>query len=229
MRRALWLAVLVGAASTAAAQESQSQFLPEVDAFFKATPSGRILALGGGTLAQGASDDDNGYVGLYWDQHLSDRVSVRGGYRFQYTGGEPVQRDSRIQLSADLRFPVSWRLLATDRNMVELRWINGDPSQRYRNRLSVEREYVGLLGKAHTFVGSAEFFYDTRYDAWNHQEYTASVETLVSQRLQVELYYQRQNDSRSSPAHVNALGLTVTLFLDARKPAATGVVIDPGK
>lgn len=221
--------VFLAATVPALAQDSdtEAQFLPEVDAFFKVSPSNRILALASLTDVLDSSEKDF-EVGLFWDHRLSDRVNLRGGYRFKYSDppDEPIKRESRIQLSADLRFPISFRLLATDRNLVELRWIDGAPSQRYRNRLSLEREYIGLFGKAHTFVGSAEVFYDTRHHAWNRQEYTAAVQTLISQKLLVEIYYQRQNDSISSPHHVNVIGLTLQLFLDSRKPPA-GVVIGP--
>jgi uncharacterized protein DUF2490 len=226
MRSRLALAALLASVPAAAQDGTQSQFLPEVNAFFKVSPSGRILALASGTDDPDSSDDNEVQLGLFWDQRLGDRVGVRGGYRFRYTTSDPIQRESRIQLSADYRFPLARKLLATDRNMVELRWINGDPSQRYRNRLSLEREYIGPFGKAHTFVGAAEIFYDTRRHAWDRQEYTAAVQTLVSQKLLVELYYQRQETQGGPPTHVNAVGLTVQLFLDARRKASTGVVID---
>ncbi len=231
MRSRLALAALL-AALPAMGQDSdtQSQLLPELDAFFKVSSSSRILAVAALTrvLDPGGTDSE---AGLYWDHRLSDRVALRGGYRFKYSDppDDPISRESRVQLSADLRFPVGFKLLATDRNLVELRWINGDPSQRYRNRLSLEREFVGFLGKAHTFVAAAEVFYDTRHHAWSRQEYTAAVQTLVSQKLLVELYYQRQEDSKGSPRHVNAAGLTLQLFLDVRKAPAGDVVIQSGR
>ena len=231
LRGALALILLSAGAVFAFAQDSgtEGQFLPEIDAFFKISPSNRILALASGTefLDSGGEDFE---VGLFWDHRLNDRVSLRGGYRFKYSDPpeDPIKRESRVQLSADMRFPIGFKLLATDRNFVELRWIDGDPSQRYRNRLSLEREYIGLFGKAHTFVGAAEVFYDTRHHAWNRQEYTAAVQTLVSQKLLVEVYYQRQEDSISSPRHVNAVGLTLQFFFDARKPPG-GVVIGPSR
>ena len=230
MRGALVLILLSAGTVPAFSQDSdtQGQFLPEIDAFLKISSSDRILALASLTdvLDAGGTDFE---AGLFWDHRLSDRVALRGGYRFKYSdpADGPIRRESRVQLSADLRFPLAFRLLATDRNMVELRWIEGDPSQRYRNRLSLEREYIGLFGKAHTFVASAEVFYDSRHHAWNRQEYTGSIQTLVNQKLLVEIYYQRQEDSIGSPGHVNAVGLTLQLFLDARKPR-TDVVIGPG-
>jgi hypothetical protein len=227
MRSRLALAALLAAVSATGQDGTQSQFLPEVDTFFKLSPSDRILVLASATDVTDSTETDP-EVGLFWDHRVGDRVSLRGGYRFKYSDypGEPIRRESRIQLGADLRFPVARKVLATDRNLVELRWIDGDPSQRYRNRLTIEREITGLFGKAHTFVAAAEVFYDTRHHAWSREEYTASIQTLVNQRLLFEIYYQRQEDRFGSPHHVNALGLTVQLFLDARRKAPSGVVID---
>jgi hypothetical protein len=221
------LSVLVcaAAANVHAQSETQTQFFPEVDMFFKLNDSSRLLAVTSGTVAPEA-DDENAYVSLAWDHRISDRISVRGAYRFQYTWGDPVQRENRIQISGDYRFPIFYRLIATDRNMIELRWINGQPSQRYRNRLTLEREFVGLFGKAHTFSGAAEVYYDTRTEAWNYREYTATISTLLSQKVSLDVYYQRQDNTQLSPAHVNGVGFLLTLYLDLRKPQPTGVIIE---
>jgi hypothetical protein len=229
--RAVTLSAVVCAAAARplhAQSETQKQFFPEVDTFFKVNDSGRLLAVTSGTVASDVSQEE-AYASLGWDQRITDRFSVRGAYRFQYTWGEPVQRENRIQLSASLRFPLAFRLLGNVRSMVELRWINGTPSQRYRERLSVQREVIGLFGKAYTFSGSAEVYYSTKTDAWNYQEYTADVSTLLSQKVSLDLYYQRQNNSRSQPAHVNGIGLVATFYLDLRKPVPTGVIIESGK
>ena len=211
-----------------AQSETQTQFFPEVDTFFKLSDSSRLLAVESGTIAPEVSQE-NAYVSLGWDQRVTDRFSLRGAYRFQYTWGEPVQRENRIQLSGDVQFPLAFRLLGDARGMVELRWINGQPSQRYRIRAGLQREVVGIFGKAHTFSGTAEVYYNTTTDAWNYREYTADISTLLSQKASLDVYYQRQDNTRSSPAHVNGIGLVLTLYLDLRRPAPTGVIIDSGK
>jgi uncharacterized protein DUF2490 len=217
-----------GAEGVRAQSETQTQFFPEVDTFFKLSDSSRLLAVESGTIAPEVSEE-NAYVSLAWDQRVTDRFSLRGAYRFQYTWGEPVQRENRIQVSGDLQFPLAFRLLGNVRSMVELRWINGNPSQRYRLKADLQREVIGLFGKAHTFSGSAEVYYNTTTDAWNYREYTADVSTLLSQKVSLDVYYQRQDNTQSSPAHVNGVGLVLTLYLDLRKPAPTGVIIESGR
>ena len=58
----------------------------------------------------------------------------------------------------------------------------------------------------------AEFFYDSRYDAWNRQRYFVGIEWPLVRRSILDTYYCRQNDSRSSIAHVDAFGLALNLF-----------------
>jgi hypothetical protein len=226
--RVIVVAILVCAAvarTVRAQSETQTQFFPEVDTFLKLSDSSRILFVNSGTVASDP-DEENAYASLSWEKRITDRIGFRSGYLFQYTWGEPVQRENRIQVAFDFRIPLAFRMLVTDRSMGEFRWINGQPSQRYRNRLTVEREFVGLFGKAHTLSGSAEVYYDTRTHAWNYREYTADVSTLLSQKASIDVYYQRQDNTESSPAHVNGVGLVLTLYLDLRKPVPIGVVIE---
>ena len=58
----------------------------------------------------------------------------------------------------------------------------------------------------------AEFFYDSRCDAWSRQRYSFGVEWPIGKTPILDTYYSRQNDSRSSIAHVNAVGVVLTLF-----------------
>lgn len=228
-RIAVVTALVCAAARTVRAQsETQTQFFPEVDTFFKLSDSSRMLLVTSGTVASEV-DQENAYAELAWDQRITDRFSVRGAYRFQYTWGEPVQRENRIRLSGDVQFPLAFRLLGDVRSMVELRWINGQPSQRYRIRAGLQHEVTGLFGRAFNVSGTAEVYYNTTTDAWNYREYTADVSTLLSQKVALDVYYQRQDNTMSSPAHVNGIGLVLTLYLDTRKPAPTGVIIESGR
>jgi hypothetical protein len=59
---------------------------------------------------------------------------------------------------------------------------------------------------------NGELYYDTRYDIWNRNRYSVGVQAPAGTHLVLETYYLRQNDSRSSPPHVNAFGLTISLY-----------------
>lgn len=127
-----------------------------------------------------------------------------------------------------LRKLLPGELLLTDRNREEFRFITGDFSFRYRNRVTIEREFqvssVPLL-RARTITPyvSGEMFYDTRFDVWNRNRYAVGVvqslrrgpilrQLLPKRAINLDLYLMRQNDSRSSPGHVNALGAALILY-----------------
>jgi hypothetical protein len=59
---------------------------------------------------------------------------------------------------------------------------------------------------------SAEFFYDTRHETFNRTVFAAGIEWTFSARTVLEISYQRQNDTRSSPSAVNGFGLTLLLY-----------------
>jgi hypothetical protein len=59
---------------------------------------------------------------------------------------------------------------------------------------------------------SAEVFYDTRFGAWNRQRYQAGVEIELTEHVRIEPYYLRQEDQRSSPAHLDRIGLVLKFY-----------------
>ena len=58
----------------------------------------------------------------------------------------------------------------------------------------------------------AEAFYDTRFDTWNRALFQFGAEVELTKQWRLEPYYARQNDSRSSPASVNRVGLVLKYF-----------------
>jgi Protein of unknown function (DUF2490) len=110
-------------------------------------------------------------------------------------------------------------LLLSDRNREDFRFVNGDFSFRYRNRVTIEREFQ-LMKRTITPYASEEVFYDTRYSVWNRNRWAVGVQMSLRRgplrkMLQpkhqaiLDLYYMRQNDSRSDEPHVNAIGASL--------------------
>src|SRR6476659_8774410 len=58
------------------------------------------------------------------------------------------------------------KILVTDRNRIEFRWVNGDFHIHYRNSLFAERPFRINKYKISPFAG-AEPFWDQRYKQWN--------------------------------------------------------------
>ena len=109
-----------------------------------------------------------------------------------------------------------------DRNREEFRFVTGDYSFRYRNRLNVERD-VSLRGYRFTPYGQVELFFDSRSLSWSRNVYTGGIvfplsrpaeggvktKPTIRDRMSLDVYFTRQNDKRSDPRHVNAVGVTL--------------------
>ena len=101
--------------------------------------------------------------------------------------------------------------------------MNDEFSARYRNRVGLEREFK-VLNRAFTPYGSAEVYYDSRFNTWNRNRLAVGVQIpfkratplikLIHPKEQfvLDLYVTRQNDSRSQPTHVKALGVAFNIY-----------------
>lgn len=163
-------------------------------------------------------------IGAHIDYIPNKHVMLRAGYRFGTSVGETDDpyTENRILTEQTLRKSLPGKFLLSDRNREDLRFINGDFSFRYRNRVTIEREFR-LKQRTLTPYASGEIYYDTRYRAWNRNRLTAGIQTslrrgpilkmlLPKRQVILDLYYMRQNDSRSQTQHVNALGAALAFY-----------------
>lgn len=98
------------------------------------------------------------------------------------------------------------------RNRLELRWIDGDFSWRDRLRLWIEREFH--IGRV-TLVpyGSAEPFWDSRYDAFTRVRYQLGTVVPITRWFALEVNYTRDRDDVDEIESItNALNVIVTLY-----------------
>ncbi len=204
--------------------ETRSEFWPEIDVFVTVKPKIRLFFLGTITKAQETRENSEGQVGAHVDFLLNKHLTLRTGYRygFSLSGSDPF-KEHRIVLEQTLRQPIPLGILLSDRNREDLRFVNGQFSARYRNRVTLEREFA--LGKRKlTPYASGEIYYDSRFDTWNRNRLAIGLQvplkrgfpllSLLEPRRQLvlDIYYMRQNDSRSQPHHVNGVGLAVSLY-----------------
>lgn len=241
MRRALAVAAAAGAAIACAAPpafaESRNEFWPELNVFvplgertrlfgsIAATRAEETQATGQGTQYQDAT------AGLHLDVTLLPKLRrdlagadwqrnrylwMRIGYRYGRSIGD-AERDDRFREQRGI-FEITGRtqpLIGGLEFAGRLRWdardVNDRHSNRYRLRVTVEKA-LSVDGRAVVPFASAEAFYDTRFDTWNRQRYQAGVEIALDRSWRLEPSLVRQNDSRSQPARVNALGLAIKYF-----------------
>jgi hypothetical protein len=202
----------------------RKEIWPEVDVFIPLKPKLRLFLMSALTKAEETKDNLEGSVQVSLDYLPNKRLILRNGYRygFSLTGEDPF-KEHRIMFEQTVRQPIPLDILVSDRNREEIRIVNGETSARYRNRLTLEREFqIGRF--APVPYGSAEVFYDNRFDTWNRNRLNVGVQIplkrgfplvrLIDPERQVilDLYYSRQNDSRSSPTHIQALGIALNLY-----------------
>jgi len=140
------------------------------------------------------------------------RVTAGLGFEYLWTDQEGTSTgEDRLVVLITPRWRPFSRWLLEDRNRLEFRWVDGDYSTRYRNRLSVERDF-----RVHQFrftpYASAEIFYDFASGTVDEEQYAAGIQWPYRRILMVETYYLYQH-SHSAPHDVNVFGITLNLYL----------------
>jgi hypothetical protein len=112
-----------------------------------------------------------------------------GGYeRLQTVNSGKTSYENRLALQVVAGFRPASRLLLSDRNRGEFRWVNGAYSTRYRNLVQSEYE-LSFYGLHFSPYASAEFFYDGATSSWNREWYTAGLEWPYKRIFMVQTYY----------------------------------------
>jgi hypothetical protein len=219
------LAVCSSQRTAAQSEPAKKELWPEINVFVGLKPKWRLMFLANVTGARETRARLEAQAGVHIDYLWNSRLHFRAGYRYVFTPDGGSHKEHRILTEQTFRLPLPAKILLSDRNREELRIINGDGSFRYRNRLTLEREFNLKVIKVTPYV-AGELFYDTRFDVFNRNRMTVGVQFPIRKLLEpfrdhvthlprrsasLDIYYTRQNDSRSSPNHVNAVGATLVL------------------
>ncbi len=204
--------------------ETTEQFWPEVGVYVPLNEKFRLFFLATTSKARETRANTEGQVGAHIDYHLTKNVTLRSGYRYGFSlGGADPFKEHRMVFEQTFRQPLPLDVLLSDRNREDLRWVNGEFSARYRNRVTLEREFK-VLNRAITPYGSAEVYYDSRFQTWNRNRLAVGAQIslkrgvpLISlvhpkKQLVLDVYLTRQNDSRSQPSRVKALGMALNIY-----------------
>jgi len=144
------------------------------------------------------------------DKSKSRPLLLRLGYRYLPSTDGPAEH--RGVLEATGRLPLMTGFLVSDRNRADLRFIDGEFSWRYRNRLTVERT-VSILSYHFSPYVRGEVYFDSNYEKWSRTSGTLGGAFPISQHTEIEIYYEHQNDTGKSPnRQVNALGIALNLY-----------------
>jgi len=222
---------MIGTQAVKAQQsDTRNEFWPEIDVYINVKPKVRIYLIG--TISKSVEDGEirnaqgfEAQIGAHVDYIPNDHIILRTGYRFGTSVGDADEpfKEHRLLTEQTLRKLLPGDLLLSDRNRQDFRFVNGDFSFRYRNRVSIEREVDLFKERTITPYVSAEIFYDTRSNAWNRNRLAVGVQQslrrgplrkmlLPKRQIILDLYYMRQNDTRSEIQHVNAIGAALAFY-----------------
>ena len=225
-----WRAFLVYTLNTLAHSQTPStetQIWPEADLHWQLPSHLRVLGFAG--LQQGA-----GFPYQQWytaaalgyqfkpilrphieniDPDKEHYLVLGAGYEYLQTTTSGVStRENRLTVEVTPGYRLPAEFLIRDRNWIELRWINETYSTTYRNRLTVERDFL-THGFRFSPYGSAEAFYDGTKHSWNDAWYTAGVEWPYKSVFMLDTFYRRENCTSCRPAHWNVAGVTLNFFV----------------
>ncbi|HEX8097888.1 MAG TPA: DUF2490 domain-containing protein [Pyrinomonadaceae bacterium] len=217
----LLVVVALCAASTARAQtrapapETDTQLWSDVQL---AVPLGKTVdSVWSGTLRLGRNVkrpvDER--VGLSFSFKLGKYLTAAPGYLRLWTQPSPGREgtEDRLLLPVTVRFPLGKTFVLSDRNQFERRYRKPQGvSTRYRNRLQIDRP-VKFGKTALTLFAADEVFYDWSVNDWVRNRFSLGFSRKFNPHFTEDFYYLRQNDGRSRPGDLHAVGTTIRLRL----------------
>lgn len=138
---------------------------------------------------------------------------IRLGYDhvFKASGEERSTPEDRGIVAVMGRAYLPANILFEGRARVDLRWIGGDYSTRYRLRGELNRDFT-VLGAATNVWLQGEAFYDTRYDGWARDLYQAGAEITLTNHFRVEPSVARQVDRLPEKSGLWAVALVARWY-----------------
>jgi len=214
--------------SPALAQDTAAEYRSELDVYLNTGSRTRVLIQNFFEDTPRTENSDTNFAGFFelalrpvFRRNLRDTLDVfreryltfRAGYlrRRSVTDGQ-VTRENRLILEFTARYPLKSHFVIVDRNRGEFRFIqNKSFSERYRNRLWIERDFkTGSLGFS-PFVYD-EVIYDARFNALATNRLATGIQILQNKHMIWQPYVFREHHTRGEPRYTNAVALQLSLF-----------------
>ena len=225
--RQIVLVTLIVVASGIAADAQDVQVWPEIGAYKKLNDRMRFYFLA--TTVRESRESTEGefgpnldfylrplrdrtrWAGIRLDESKNRVLMVRVGYRYLHSfTGDPDEH--RTVLEATARYPLPAGVLVSNRGRIDLRFIDGEDSWRFRSRLTVEKELAIGRVTMNPYV-RGELFYDSRFDKWSRTEWIRGAAFPLNRRVELEGYFDYQHDTGGSANRkLYAIGTVLNLY-----------------
>ena len=140
--------------------------------------------------------------------------TLSAGYRYDATAQrEPETVDGKTVKISQVALLMGKRAWRFGRNTLAVRLRLDDTinasSNPYRVRFRGEYRWAteGIRWMSYVFAND-EVFYEFQDEKWFRNRFRAGANLILSERTDLEVFYQRQDSNNSTPGAINALGLT---------------------
>ncbi len=213
------------------AQTTLTDFLPEVDSYFRLSSNVRLIFQAKGYMEDG--DLNHAQLGPSLQFNLRPFEKLKKitlfdlddmkcmpvvftvGYRYLPSSVQPASQ--RLQPIVMFHIPLPGRTLLSDRNRADLDWANGVFNWTYRNRITAERR-VTIRSYHPGPYAAAEFSYQSQYSKWSVTRLFAGCLLPLTRHFQLDSYYEHVNNTGPHPNHqVNAIGAIFSFYFPPYK------------
>jgi len=154
-------------------------------------------------------------LGVSFDRRFSKSWSWRAGLRYIAKEADPPDTDE-VRGVFDLKWfrPLGRGWLLTDRNRVDIRYLDktNKVTYRYRNRIMLEKPF--RVGKSDwTGFASVEFYYDSSFNDWIRTRLIGGVSIPVSTWGALDVFYGYHLETQPNLEDAEAVGLAFSLFV----------------
>ena len=206
--RAAVLVVLVAAAGHA--QKPTTEFWPELDVYWTPAVHQRtFLELSSSSEREGPKREDS--IGLYQDYLMLPVGYWRGGFRYTVSAHDNSYREYRFVGEGTFRTWSRGLVRFVNRTRLEIRDVNDAWSYRIRERAHLQRIPVNDKGLGLAPYVTFEAYYYSQYNTIARLGGRVGSEARVWGPVGVDVYFARQDNTRTLPRYVNAIGLTTKL------------------
>jgi len=190
--------------AAAGAQTTQNDVWSELDLYWTA-PSLDLRLYGMAQLARAVEDSDRTLtLGLHLDDLEFPWGYARVGFQTIRSLEDESAPEDRV-LAEAITSTTRRRLRFLNRVRFEARWIGGEPSQRWRERVQVEGHFDLPFKRELVPYATYEVYWDSRYHALSRTAYRFGSTVTIVEHWVFDLSYVRQDNRFGSPRHVNAL------------------------